>query len=326
MSLAPASNDPPGRRPGFDPAFSRRRFLAGLAAGGAALTMNAMAGAPTAPTVLPEAPEPGDWYALVSDTHIAADPGRGLFGQTMADNLRAVTSDVLAQRSSPRGVFFDGDLALKNGQVEDYGTFAGLLAPLQDAGLPLHLVLGNHDDRDNVQSALGGSLVSSSEMPGKQVGVVDLPGLQFLTLDSLDRVEATPGRLGPEQLAWLAAELDVRPKTPAVVLVHHHPTRRLRPSAVPGLTDGEDLMKVLRPRRQVKAVVFGHTHAWRVSGDDGIYLINLPAVGYSLDRRQPLGWCRLTPRPNGASLELRRVAGHQVRPDRSKLDLRWRSA
>ncbi len=46
-----------------------------------------------------------------------------------------------------------------------------------------------------------------------------------------------------------------------------------------GLIDTDDLFAVAKPRRNVKAMVFGHTHHWGVERIDDIHLINLPALG-----------------------------------------------
>jgi Icc protein len=322
------SSDPTASSCGVNgpaPTFTRRQFLVGVAAGGSALGV----GLPSAaPTVLPkpiDAPKPDDWYALISDTHIAADPAHRMFGQNMVDNLRAVTSDVLAAGSPPLGVFIDGDLALKDGQPGDYRTLAKHLEPLRKAGLPIHLAMGNHDNRTNIRDVLRDALPSGTRVMDRQVSVMDAPGLRFLVLDSLETVGATHGRLGPVQLDWLGKELDAHPETPTILLVHHHPHHCKRPTPVPGLLDGEGLLALARPRRQVKALVFGHTHAWRVWEDDSLHLINLPAVAYHFHRKEPLGWCRLIPEPGGATLEMRCV-GRNRRGARQKIELGWRSA
>src|SRR4051812_8160282 len=79
------------------PSPSRREFLAGLTAGAASLVFGA-----SAKGALEE--NPSDWYALVSDIHIAADPSTRLRGQVMADNLRTVVADILAAEAPPRAV------------------------------------------------------------------------------------------------------------------------------------------------------------------------------------------------------------------------------
>jgi 3',5'-cyclic AMP phosphodiesterase CpdA len=312
--LLPSDPSPPQPAPGQParpPATTRRRFLAGLSAGGVAL------GWGLSGTTADDAQQGGGWYALVADTHVAADLSCKRFGQTMAENLRAVVADILASDEPPRGVFIDGDLALWDGRPGDYRSLLTLLEPLRTAKVPVHLALGNHDDRGHFRDAVP----AATCVEDRQVSVVDGPGLRFLVLDSLEQVRETPGRLGPGQLDWLVRDLDAHPRTPTVLIVHHHP-EPVPWTKFPGLRDSEALMQVLRPRGQVKAVIFGHNHTWRVRLDGGIYLINLPAVGYTFDHNQPLGWCRFRPEPDGASWELRCVAGTRA-TGRHRFRLLW---
>jgi 3',5'-cyclic AMP phosphodiesterase CpdA len=158
------------------------------------------------------------------------------------------------------------------------------------------------------------------------VGVVEAAGLRLVLLDSLELVDGLSGLLGDPQRAWLAKTLDAAADAPTLVLVHHNPaTGGL--ASLKALTDTEQLMAVIRPRAQVKALVFGHTHTWERRDDDGLHLLNLPAVGYHFAEAQPLGWCRLEPHRGGrgATIELRCIGG-----DRSKhgerTELAWRGA
>ena len=288
---------------------SRRRFLAGLALGGASLATGRRA----------RADDPAPWYALVADTHVAADPKASLRGEVMAENLRRVVADILGPPARPLGVFVDGDLALLDGQLGDYRTFLDLVAPLLAAGLPLHLALGNHDDRDHFAGALAPG-AGPPAVVGKHCSLVDAPPLRFAVLDSLDKVNNVPGALGADQLKWLAKSLDAAKDRPTVVIVHHNPSKSLT-----ALTDTEALLVILRPRKQVKALVFGHTHTYSATLDDGIHLVNLPAVAYPFAAGQPLGWCRLDPGAGGARLTLRCVGGDKSRHGET-LDLKWRPA
>jgi 3',5'-cyclic AMP phosphodiesterase CpdA len=308
----PSSPDEAARPLGAGP--SRRGFLSGLAAGGASLALGLSSRA-----AAEEAP--GAWYALVADVHIAADLSTRVRGEVMADNLRAVVADILASGTPPRGVLVDGDLALKDGQAGDYRALVSLLEPLRKARLPMHLTLGNHDDRAHFRDVLRDAVPADTRVVDKQVAVVEGPGLRLVVLDSLDQVDVTPGRLGREQLDWLAGQLDAKPEVPALVFVHHNPESKKGS----GLLDTEALLEVLRGRRQAKAVVFGHTHVWDVRQEDGLYRINLPAVAYPFAPTQPLGWCRFRPEAGGGELELRCVGGNRA-ADRRRVRLRWRDA
>ena len=298
-----------------EPRPSRRAVLAGLAAGGASLVFGAGSRA--------QLDHGTNWYALVSDTHVAANLSTRTRGEVMADNLRAVVAEILAAESRPLGVVIDGDLALTDGQAGDYRTLVTLLEPIRKARVPIHLALGNHDDRDRFRAVLGEMLPADSKVSDKQVAVVDGPGVRLVILDSLDRVNVTPGRLGPTQLEWLAGTLDagLKTMTPTMVFVHHN----LAPGKS-ALTDTDALLAVLRPRARVKAVFFGHTHVWNVGSDseaERLHLVNLPAVAYTFGPGQPLGWCRFQPGTDSGTLELRCVGGDRA-SDRQRVGLRWR--
>src|SRR5438067_2200444 len=71
---------------------TRREFLAGLTLGGAALGV-----AQGTPLLA----EDGHWLALVSDTHLHANPRYNAGGQLPAENLRLVIADILAQPTTP---------------------------------------------------------------------------------------------------------------------------------------------------------------------------------------------------------------------------------
>lgn len=259
----------------------------------------------------------GGWYALLSDPHIAADRAERLRGESMADNLRAVVADILHADDPPHGVVIDGDLAFHHGEPGDYRTLLDIVSPLRRVGLPLHATLGNHDDRANLRAAIAQD--ADAPLADKRVAVVTGPGLRLLMLDSQNGVNVTAGRLGDGQLAWLASDLDAHPSTPAAVFVHHN----LNAKSESALRDTEGLLDVLRPRRQAKAVFFGHTHVWNVRAIDGIHMINLPAVGYRFLRKQPLGWVAFRPSADGAEVELRCIGGDR-RQDGKRVELKWR--
>lgn len=288
--------------------LDRRAFLAGLAAAAIGPGCSQRAGSRG---------NPDGWYAWLSDTHIAADPATRQGGEVMADNLRAVVAEIGAADDPPRGVLVNGDVAYHDGQAGDYRTFLGAMAPLRRAGIPIHLTLGNHDDRANLIEAVGPGVAAPGE---KRVGVVEGPGVRFLLLDSQDGVNVTAGELGESQRAWLAGTLDDRPEEPAVVFVHHN----LNVRSESALRDTEALLEVLRPRRQAKAVIFGHTHVWNPRKIEDIHAINIPAVAYKFQKKQPLGWVVFRPRPDGAEIELRCIGGDR-RQDGRRVDLSWRA-
>ena len=262
-------------------------------------------------------------WALLSDTHIGPREDAVVRGTNMAEHLRASIREVLAVKASLAGVFINGDCALKAGLAEEYATFVPMIKPLTDAGLPLHMTLGNHDDRARFWQALNVAADAARPVQKKHVSVVKSPQANWFLLDSLDLVDKTPGRLEPAQLGWLAKALDAHQDRPALVMVHHNP--HLDPARQnTGLVDTSELFDVLLPRRQVKALFYGHSHQWNVQEKSGLHLMNLPAVAYHFAKEQPTGWVDCHLRHDGATLELR--AHDEQHPGHGKKTaLKWRA-
>jgi Icc protein len=223
----------------------------------------------------------------------------------MMDHFTTVAGELLALPERPAGVFILGDCAYNSGQAGDYRLVVDLLGPIRAAQMPVHLALGNHDNRERFWEALQAEKAAQRPLADKQVALVRTPRANWFVLDSLEKTLSTPGLLGQEQLDWLARTLDANRSKPALVLLHHNPGTLAN---VSGLKDTEALFEILRPRKQVTAYIFGHTHAWHVGHDpSGIHLINLPPVAYVFREGDPAGWVHATLERKGMRLELRCV-------------------
>lgn len=302
--------------PVYLPPLSRREFLAKSILAGAGVALTGCA----PPKRASADPDP-DLWALLADTHIDANRATIARGVNMADHLMAVGGQVT--RTGPHaGVIIAGDCAYLQGLAGDYATFLGLLQPMRDSGLPIHMLLGNHDNRDNFRAAIRkAGDPAESPLPDKHVALLKTPRANLFLLDSLDKVNGTPGLLGEAQLAWLAGALDANADRPAIVVGHHNLELAGGKS---GLQDTAALIELLAPRKHVKAFVFGHSHVWSLSlHESGIHLINLPPVAYVFKEGRISGWAAMALRGGGATLTLRSFDG--MHPDDGKtFDLEWR--
>lgn len=264
-----------------------------------------------------------DSWALFSDTHIAGDPTKIAREINMTDHFIAATKEVLALPQRPAGLIVCGDCAYNQGESSDYSQFSSLFTPLRTAGVPLHLALGNHDHRENFWSALPQADAKKRPLVDRQTALLKTSKLNWFILDSLEKTLQTPGLIGAEQLAWLAKSLDANQRKPAVILVHHNPGTE---SNIGGVKDTEALLQILRPRKQVKAWIYGHTHTWRIKEDEsGIHLVNLPPVAYIFRAGDPAGWVHAQARKDGMKLELRCL--DRAHKDHGQIvDLKWRAS
>ena len=297
--------------------LSRRQFIS--------RTLAASIGVSLAPRSLLSAEGAGDpnTWALLSDIHIAADRALVARGANMTDNLIVAAREVVGWADKLAGVIISGDCAYNSGETADYAVVADLLKPMREGGLPIHLMLGNHDEREHFWNALDGQKSARRPVMDKHVAILKTPRANFFLLDSLEKVLLTPGLLGEDQLEWLGKALDANADKPAVIFNHHN----LQVGDAQGaLKDTVKLMEILRPRKQVKAYFYGHTHTWKFGKDEsGIHLVNLPPVAYLFDKTSPNGWVQAKFQSDGARLELRCLdQGHKGHGQ--VVNLKWRES
>lgn len=266
------------------------------------------------------APDESDHLALLSDTHISQNREEMNRGIAMYQNLARVREEVLNWDRQPRAVLISGDCAYLEGKAADYEVLLESLEPYRAAGLPVHLMLGNHDHRERLWEGISWAAPQQPAIEHRHITVLELPQANWFLLDSLIETNFTPGRFGEEQLRWLATALDMRTDKPAVIMAHHQPQAD---ESGYGLQDTGALMKVLEPRRHVKAYFFGHTHRWEQREQAGIHLINLPPVAYTFRQGDPAGWVQCVVGPAGATLRLRSLTPEHPAHDRP-VELAWR--
>jgi len=297
--------------------LSRRSFLAHGAAAFAGLTvLRTSWGAD-------EKANP-NLFALLSDTHIPSTPEIEARGTNMTTNLRQVVREVTALETRPAGVIINGDCAYLRGLPEDYANLAQCVAPLSDAGLPLHVTMGNHDDRETLFRTLKSQKPARPLLDSKHVTVLETPHANWFLLDTLTKVNVVTGEVGAEQREWLSKALAARTDKPALVMAHHTPQFEPPPEGKVwgGIRDTAEFMELLASHRHVKAFVFGHSHDWSVTRRDNLQLINLPPVAYVFGADKPNGWGLAEIRENGLTLELRTIAPAHPQ-NRQRVDLKW---
>jgi 3',5'-cyclic-AMP phosphodiesterase len=252
--------------------------------------------------------------ALLSDTHIPADPkneNRKFFPQA---NLKSVVAQVIEAR--PEGVFLNGDAARLTGEVEDYDALKGLLAPLA-AQMPVYISMGNHDDRDNFLKVFENPSGARQKVTSKYVLVIEWPALRFIVLDSLLYVNKTAGLLGKTQREWLVKYLE-HSDTRATVLFVHHTLK----DGDGDLLDVARLFETIRSHKKVKAIFYGHSHEYAFGQENGVHLVNLPAVGYNFNDKEPVGWVDAMFTSKGVDLVLKAFGGNRSNDGKST-SLTW---
>lgn len=191
--------------------------------------------------------------AQLSDPHMRV--GAGDRGSATA--LSAAVRAVLALRPLPEAVLVTGDIA-DTGATSEYERARELLAPLS---MPVHVLAGNHDDRDALRDQF--PEVPPANGSGAPMQYTARVGdLRIVACDTT-RPGRDDGALDGGRLEWLEAQLLADRQTPTVVAMHHPPvTVGLPVLDAIGLPEGDRraLAELLGRAPHVRRVVAGHVH------------------------------------------------------------------
>lgn len=251
-------------------------------------------------------------WALLSDTHVPADPDNHYHRSYPYRNLQEVVGQIAYAPLD--GVVVTGDLARLKGKPQDYANLKTLLTPL--AQRPIYLGLGNHDDRDGFFRAFGNSCDDPGAVQNKHVVLAQTGPVRMIVLDTLLHVNGISGRLGDLQRTWLQAALQTCDDKPTILFLHHPPTG--------DLLDRHRLLDIVKPENKIKAIVYGHSHEYKYAQVAGIHLINLPSTGYSIWSGQPVGWVEAKFTTQGGEFTLHALDGDR-RLDGDTQTLLWRA-
>jgi Icc protein len=191
--------------------------------------------------------------AQISDPHLEIGPR----DRDSADALAAAVAAIGRVRPAPEAVLLTGDLA-NHAEPREYSRVRELLAPLT---VPVHPIPGNLDDRDALRAAF-----SDHEQVGATTDymqyAVRCGDVRVVLCDTLEPGQHG-GRLGPERLAWLEAELEREPATPKLLALHHPPILTGLPNydsiGLP-VEDRRALADLVGRTGTVRLVATGHVH------------------------------------------------------------------
>jgi len=169
---------------------------------------------------------------------------------------------------------------------KDYEASYALLAEIL-AGLPcpIHVLMGNHDNRAAFNRILRRSAAAMDDAPCYYS--FDHLSTHFVALDSHEPGQPG-GVLDAAQLAWLDDDLARHSGRHTVAFVHHHPWP-LGMAWIDGMSlkNGEDLMARLRRHGRARWVICGHVHLDQVVERDGLTMLTTPSTCIQLSKMSP---------------------------------------
>lgn len=204
----------------------------------------------------------------LSDLHLRA----GEAGTGAAERLHRAVSVVAALVPRPRAVLLSGDLA----DVPSAEAYEQAHTILQELGLPLHAIPGNHDEPDLLRARFG-----DGAAPGSPVRLQARCGeLRVIGCDSTV-AGSDAGELGEEELEWLAGTLSLEPAAPTLLALHHPPVAtgvRSMDAIALSAAGARSLERLLSEHPQVLAVTCGHVHTAMTSTFAGRPLLICPST------------------------------------------------
>jgi Icc protein len=163
---------------------------------------------------------------------------------------------VAAMNPVPDVVLITGDLA-ENGAPAEYANLAAMIR--QTLTMPVYVIPGNHDRRDNFRDALSHLPGVTADPVYVQYAIDDHP-VRLVMLDTVV-FGSGHGELRDDQLDWLDRTLAEAPGKPTIVAMHHPPlVCGIAHMDRINLRNTAAFTAVIARHRQVLRIVCGHHH------------------------------------------------------------------
>lgn len=217
-------------------------------------------------------------FVVLSDLHV------------MPEGELSVTLDTGARFEQAANVIADRygnvDFCVLAGDLADLGqpaAYRRLKAIVDRIAIPVHLTLGNHDDREAFIATFGETYIAET---GKVDKVIDIKGYRIILLDSSE-----PGRvdgvLTSHQISWLKARLAEALDRPVIVIVHHNANALHIESDDIRMSDAQDFLDALRTHPDIRQVIAGHVHLTSTATWHGMAFTTLSGGHYYCTVDQP---------------------------------------
>ncbi|OYU20106.1 MAG: phosphodiesterase [Rhodobacteraceae bacterium PARR1] len=218
-------------------------------------------------------------FIVLSDLHLGAAVGGAVNGLDTTARLAEAVKVINRDHADAALVLVAGDLA-DQGEPGAYLRLQDLLSALT---MPVHLTLGNHDDRAAFLSVFGADL---DDPRGRVSRVVDQGGYRVILLDTSE-----PGLIGGHlcqgRRDWLAARLAEARGKPVIIVQHHHANPLWVPVDKINLADPEAYVAILKQHDDVRHVIAGHVHMPTSSVWRGIPMSTLSGSHYAVSPHVP---------------------------------------
>ena len=194
----------------------------------------------------------------ISDLHIKT-PGKLSYRVVDTSGmLKRCIAHIQALKQRPDILIVTGDLT-DFGRPDEYAHLRELLAPL---AMPIYLIPGNHDQRENLIAAFPDLGYLTQFSPFVQYAIEDLP-LRILALDTVIEGESG-GALCRARLSWLEQKLSQAPDRPTIIIMHHPPFKtfigHMDDIGLDRINGADGLKAIVSRHPQIERILCGHMH------------------------------------------------------------------
>lgn len=190
-------------------------------------------------------------FIHLTDTHIVGD-GK-LYGEDPAERLRAAVRSIDSEHGDAEFVVLTGDMT----HWGDAAAYARFSQEIRALSMPVHLMVGNHDDSNAFAKAFPDT---ARDQNGFVQTSFETGYGRFLLLDT-QGANTHAGAYCSARLDWLARQLGSA-DGPILLFMHHPPF----PTGIAAmdrimLQDAEAFYDVIAPHKsRIRHLFFGHVH------------------------------------------------------------------
>jgi 3',5'-cyclic AMP phosphodiesterase CpdA len=189
----------------------------------------------------------------ITDIHLV-ERGNRLHGLDPIQRFETCIADINAKNA-------DADLCVVTGDLSHSGTigaYENLRGCLRTLSIPYHLMIGNHDKRENFRKIFPGT---PHDENGFVQSVIDSPAGRFLLLDTVEQGQNWGSYCGRRR-NWLQSQLEASHERPVYLFMHHPPFKIGIPclDRIRLLNDADQICKIIKPHKNIKHIFLGHVH------------------------------------------------------------------
>ncbi len=220
-------------------------------------------------------------FIQISDCHI--DDEILVMGVDSQSNLQQVLTHI--KEKSFNALLISGDLT-HNGTPNSYKKLQKSLANIKS---DIHVMPGNHDNKDNLSTIFNTELQNTFQ----------LDDWQIITLDSV-QINKVSGFLSEDQLHFLEITINSS-KAKYIIVALHHPIVSMGSDWDDELSleNSEDLFEIIERYSKVKAILWGHAHQSETFEHKGVSLFSCPSTALQFNGPDNIGYNHYTLHSDG---------------------------